>query len=100
MKIFMIIVDKCPNTLTGQMGWRTFLVGAQHPIATKGEVILMDITEGVGKNGKPVVTLIFEKDIIIEIPDYAIEKYRDYGTEQKHTETDNKTRKGKRLDTL
>lgn len=80
MKIFMIVADKCPNTLTGIMGGRTFELGMPCLFPT-GTHKLIEITEGFGKNGKPVVTLVYESGIVQELPDYNIEKYRQYEDE-------------------
>ena len=80
-KIFMIIVDKCPNHNTGMVGWRTFEVGAEYPLGDRGLTKLHSIVDGIGVNGKPVVVLLFEGGITIEIPDYGIERYRIYENE-------------------
>jgi len=78
-KIFMIIVDKCPNHNEGIIKWgRVFEVGGEYPIHQKDPKKLNSIVEGLGANGKPVVVLVFEGNVTIEIPDYGIEKYRLY----------------------
>ncbi len=74
----MIFLDKAPNTLKGEMGWRTYITGEEYPVPTQGIIRLNEITEGIGRNGKPCVTLVFDKGVVIEVPDYGIEKYRYY----------------------
>jgi len=86
--IYMVIYDKAPNNTNGSMAGVARLVGEQYPIPSKGWLTLQAITEGFGRNGKPIITLVFEKDHIVEIPDYGIEKYRYYGEGEK---TDNPT---------
>ena len=95
MKIFMIITDKCPNHSTGVMNGVPILVGQSYLIPNKGNLKLLDITEGTGRNGKPCVTLIHEKNVIIEMPDYGIDKYRDYSDEKQHDQTTDKGQKHK-----
>ena len=87
--IYMIIYDKAPNNTNGSMGGTARLVGESYPLPSRGWLTLRAITEGFGRNGKPVVVLEFENNHIVEIPDYGIEKYRDYGQERE--EADNKT---------
>lgn len=77
MNIFMICYDKVPNHNTGALNAKTALVGERMPIPTKGHLILKSIEEATGKNNKPVVLLKYENDVIIELPDYGIEKLRD-----------------------
>lgn len=73
----MICYDKVPNHNTGALNAKTALVGELSPIPTKGHLILKSIEEATGKNNKPVVLLKYENDVIIELPDYGIEKLRD-----------------------
>lgn len=91
MKIFMVVYDKVPNTNNGTMGYVVMAVGSSYPIAGKGILELRSISEGIGRNNKPVVTLVFEKGVVIEVPDYNVEKYRTY--EQTGEKTTDKTRK-------
>ena len=86
MFIFMIVADKCPNTLTGIMEGRTFQLGMTCLFPT-GTHTLIEITEGLGKNGKPIVALVYDKGIVQELPDYNIEKYRQYEDEPKGEKT-------------
>lgn len=81
-EIFMIITDKCPNHNTGIMGRITYLVGEEYPVPTKGYLRLNSIVEGLGKNGKPCIVMVYDKDVIVELPDYGIDKYRKYEIEQ------------------
>lgn len=84
----MIIYDKAPNTSNGTMGGISVMVGQEYPIPSKGILKLLTITEGVGRNGKPIVTLAYEDDIIEEIPDYGIHKFRDYGKGEEKSNKD------------
>ena len=77
MAIFMIVYDKVQNHNTGALNAKTALVGEPTPIPTKGYLILKSIEEATGKNNKPVVLLKYEKDVVVELPDYGIEKLRD-----------------------
>ena len=77
MAIFMIVYEKVANQNTGALNVKTALVGEPTPIPTKGYLILKSIEEATGKNNKPVVLLKYEKDVVVELPDYGIEKLRD-----------------------
>lgn len=88
--IFMIVFDKCPNTNTGETRGQIALVGVEYPIPSKGNLKLEAITEGMGKNGKPIVTLHYSGGVKGEIPDYNVEKLRYYeeGEEAGNTPAD------------
>ena len=77
-EIFMVITDKCPNHTTGTFGGMPYLVGTEYLVPSKGLLRLNSIVEGLGKNGKPCIVLVFDKDITLEIADYNIDKYRKY----------------------
>lgn len=77
MAIFMIVYDKVANHNTGVLNAKTALVGELSPIPTKGHLLLKSIEEATGKNNKPVVRLNYEQGIVVELPDYGIEKLRD-----------------------
>ena len=93
MKIFMIVIDKCPNTTTGVMGGVPRLVGESYLIPTHGLLKLLSIEEGIGRNKKPVVVEVFEKEVTIEYPDYNIDKFRYYGQDRPKTDDKSKGHK-------
>lgn len=86
--IYMIIYDKAPNNTNGTMGGVARMIGETYPLPSYGWLKLNAITEGFGRNGKPIIALVFENNHIVEIPDYGIEKYRHYGEGE---ETNNPT---------
>jgi hypothetical protein len=73
----MIVYDKALNTNNGSMNAKTALVGENYPIPTKGFHVLKSIEEDMGNNKKPILLLKYDGNIIIELPDYGIEKLRD-----------------------
>lgn len=73
----MIVYDKTPNHSNGALNTKSVLIGELYPIPTKGYLTLKSIEEGTGNNKKPVVLLKYDKNIIVELPDYGIEKLRD-----------------------
>ena len=79
--IFMIVYDKVPNTMSGEMRGKFAIVGEPYPIPTKGILKLLKISEGFGHNGKPVLTIIYENNVVVELPDYGIEKCKFYSHE-------------------